>query len=109
MIAASAQTLAVGCYVQFQEPPTKVFWQTAGREPGTAVLLHGTVLHCDTVLFCCRLLLYSCRRHLAAGRLCVTSTTLDSVCVFGYVSKVRHKFSVLLIGQTREKLVSRLR
>jgi len=71
-IAANAHTLASGCYVPFQEPPTKVFWQTAGREAGTALCF---ACHCAALYqggtvtsscLCCRLLLCSCRRHLAS-------------------------------------------
>jgi hypothetical protein len=72
-ISANAHTLASGCYVPFQEPPTKVFWQTAGREAGTALCF---ACHCAALYeggavtsscLCCRLLLCSCRRHLASG------------------------------------------
>jgi hypothetical protein len=72
-IAANAHTLASGCYVTVQEPPTKVFGQTAGREAGTelcfacycAALYQGSRVTPSDL--CCRLLLCSCRRHLASG------------------------------------------
>jgi hypothetical protein len=72
-IAANAHTLTSRCYVPFQEPPTKVLWQTAGREAGTALCFacHCAALYEGSTVtsscLCCRLLLCSCRRHLASG------------------------------------------
>lgn len=62
-----------GCYVPFREPPTKVFWQTAGWEAGTALCC---ACHCAALYeggrvtsscLCCRLLLCFCRRYIASG------------------------------------------
>ena len=69
-IAANTYTLAVGCYVQFLEPPTNVFWQRRGKEAGTALCFacHCAALYVDCIsCLCCRLLLCSCRSHLVAG------------------------------------------
>jgi hypothetical protein len=45
-IAARAHILAAGCYVQFEEPPTTAFWQTAEREAGLRCALYVSVPGC---------------------------------------------------------------
>jgi len=103
-IDASAHSLAAGCYVQFQEPPTKVSWQTAGREAGLRCDSHVTVLHCTRAARCHRPVTVA--DHCCAlvgdillqGRLYITKHYFGFCSNnFVYVTKVRNKFGVLLM------------
>jgi len=103
-IDASAHSLDAGSYVQFQEPPTKVHWQTASREAGLRCDSHVTVLHCTKAAQCHRPVIVA--DHCCAlvidillqGHLYITKHYFGFCSnSFLYVTEVRNKFSVLLL------------
>jgi GRAM domain. len=109
-IAASARTVASGCYVPFQEPPTQVFWQIGGRESGTALCFacHCVALYLGrTVTPSVFVTDYSCALVgdiLLQGRLYITKNYFGFYSnVFGYVTKVSNNLVL------REKRETRMR